>query len=192
MPVSWNEKRQSEEHITHKSPGQRKVKQNHVSNGNLKLPELVKESWSPRKRKMDKGPGFYQQDKAKEKLGASDDKKDEDNGLQKSDNKKITFKDKSNKDLDHLVNSLEKDTEIKENETKIRSEKFVPDGDTSFGKKKKRPYQEEKVKIDFTRRKKRKCEPIARKKSPILINDELRNKMVESDGGTVLFSTAQC
>lgn len=81
---------------------------------------------------MDKGPGFYQQDKAKEKLGASDDKKDEDNGLQKSDNKKITFKDKSNKDLDHLVNSLEKAIEIQENETKIKSAKFVSNADTNI------------------------------------------------------------
>ena len=69
---------------------------------------------------MHKGPGFYQQDKAKEKLD-SDDKKNEDNALQKSDNKNIRFKHKPNKDLDHLVNSSEKDTEIKENETKVKS-----------------------------------------------------------------------
>ena len=104
---------------------------------------------------MNKGPGFYQQDKAKEKLG-SDGNKDEDNGLQKSDNKNITFKHKPNNDLDHLVSSLEKDTEIKENETKTKSEKFVPDADTNIGKKKKRPYQKGKVKLDFTRRKKEK------------------------------------
>ena len=42
---------------------------------------------------MHKGPGFYQQDKAKEKLD-SDDKKNEDNALQKSDNKNIRFKHK--------------------------------------------------------------------------------------------------
>ena len=58
-------------------------------------------------------------------------------------------------------------------------------------KRKKRPYQKGKVKLDFTRRKKRKREPTARKKSPILINDEPRNKMVESDGSTVLFSPTQ-
>ena len=133
------------------------LKQSHAedSNGNFKLPKLVKETCRPRKRKMNKGPGFYQQDKAKEKLG-SDGNKDEDNGLQKSDNKNITFKHKPNNDLDHLVSSLEKDTEIKENETKTKSEKFVPDADTNIGKKKKRPYQKGKVKLDFTRRKKEK------------------------------------
>ena len=60
-----------------------------------------------------------------------------------------------------------------------------------FRKEKKRPYQKRKVKLDFTRRKKRKREPVVRKKSPILINDHLRNKMIESDGSTVLFSPAQ-
>ena len=35
---------------------------------------------------MHQGPGFYQQDKAKEKLSC-DDKEDEDNGLQKNDKK---------------------------------------------------------------------------------------------------------
>ena len=68
------------------------LKQTHVedNNGSFKLPKLVKESWRHRKRKMHKGPGFYQQDKAKEKLSC-DDKEDEDNGLQKIDNKNITF-----------------------------------------------------------------------------------------------------
>ena len=89
------------------------------------------------------------------------------------------------------MNSLEKDTEIKENETKTKSEKFVSDADTNIRKEKKRPYQKGKVKLDVTRRKRRKREPIVRKKSPILINDEPRNKMIESDSSTVLFSPAQ-
>lgn len=147
----------------------------------------LKKVGHPENGRWTKVLGFISKIKLRKSWGASDDKKNDDNALQKSDNKKITFKDKSNKDLDHLVNSLEKDTEIKENETKIKSEKFVPDGDTSIGKKKIRPYQKDKTKLGFTRRKKRKREPIARKKSPILINDELRKKMVESDGGTVLF-----
>ena len=88
------------------------------------------------------------------------------------------------------MNSLEKDTEIKENETKTKSEKFVSDADTNIRKEKKRPYQKGKVKLDVTRRKRRKREPIVRKKSPIL-NDEPRNKMIESDSSTVLFSPAQ-
>ena len=90
------------------------------NNGNFKLPKLVKETWRPKKRKMDKDPGFYQQDKAKEEL-ASDDKKDENNGLQQSDNKNIRFEHEPNNVLDHLVNSLEKDPEVKENKTKINS-----------------------------------------------------------------------
>ena len=85
---------------------------------------------------MHKGPGFYQQGKAKEKLG-SDDEKDKDNGLQRSDNKNITFKHKPNKYLDHLVSNLEKCTEIKENETKTESGKTVPDADTKHRKKEK-------------------------------------------------------
>ena len=156
----------------------------------FKLAKLVKETWRPRKWKMHKVPGSYQQDKAKKKLG-SNDKKDEDNGLQKSYNENITFKHKPNKDLDHLVNNLEKDTEIKENETKTKSKKFVPDADTNIGKEKKRSYQKGEVKLDFTRRKKRKREPIVRKKSSILINDEPRNKMIEFDGSTVLLSPTQ-
>ena len=72
------------------------------------------------------------------------------------------------------MNSLKKDTEIKENKTKTKPEKFVHDADKNIGKKKKRPYQKGKVKLDFTGKKKRKREPIARKKSPILINDEPR------------------
>ena len=139
---------------------------------------------------MDKDPGFYQQDKAKEEL-ASDDKKDENNGLQQSDNKNIRFEHEPNNFLDHLMNSLEKDTEIKENKTKIKSEKFAPDADKDIGKKKKRPYQKGKIKLDFTRSKIRKCERIPRKKLLIQINDEPRNKMVESDRSTVLFSLAQ-
>ena len=90
-----------------------------------------------------------------------------------------------------MVNSLEKDTEMKENKTKTKSQKFVHDADKNIGKKKKRPYQKGKVKLDFTWRKKRKREPVTRTKSPILINHEPRNKMVESDGSTVLFSLAQ-
>ena len=89
------------------------------------------------------------------------------------------------------MNSLEKDNEMKENKTKTKSEKFVHDADKKIGRKKKRPYQKGKVKLDFTGRKKRKREPVARKKSPILINDEPRNKMIESDGSTVLFSLAK-
>ena len=104
---------------------------------------------------MHKGPGFYQQDKAKEKLGC-DDKKDGDNDLRKNGNTNITFKHKPNKDLDHLVSSLEKDTEMKENKTKTKSEKFVHDADKKIGRKKKRPYQKGKVKLDFTGRKKKK------------------------------------
>ena len=145
------------------------------NNGNFKLPKLVKETWRPKKRKMDKDPGFYQQDKAKEEL-ASDDKKDENNGLQQSDNKNIRFEHEPNNFLDHLMNSLEKDTEIKENKTKIKSEKFAPDADKDIGN---------------TRSKIRKCERIPRKKLLIQINDEPRNKMVESDRSTVLFSLAQ-
>ena len=61
----------------------------------------------------------------------------------------------------------------------------------NIGKKKKRPCQKRKVKLDFTWRKKRKHEPIEQKKSPILIKDEPRNKMVKYDGSTVLFSPAQ-
>ena len=100
---------------------------------------------------MHKGPGFYRQEKAKEKL-CSDDKKDEDNGLQITRISDLNI----NKDLDHLVNSLEKDTKIKRNETKIKSEKFAPDTDTNIGKKKKRTYQKWKVKLDFTRSQKKK------------------------------------
>ena len=59
-----------------------------------------------------------------------------------------------------MVNSLEKDTEMKENKTKTKSEKFVLDADKNIGKKKKRPYQKGKVKLDFTGRKKRKREPV--------------------------------
>ena len=96
---------------------------------------------------MHKGAGFYQQDKANEKL-CCDDKKDEDNGLQKNDNKNITFKHKPNKDLDHLVNSLEKGTEMKQNKTNTKSQKFVHGADKNIGKKKKRPYQKVKVKLE--------------------------------------------
>ena len=70
------------------------------------------------------------------------------NGLQKNDNKNITFKHKPNKDLDHLVNSLEKGTEMKENKTKTKSQKFVHDADKNIRKKKKRPYQKVKVKLE--------------------------------------------
>ena len=58
------------------------LKQNHVgdNNGNFKFPKLVKETCRPRKRKIHKGTGLYQQDKAKEKLD-SDDKKDDDSAF---------------------------------------------------------------------------------------------------------------
>ena len=104
---------------------------------------------------MRKGPGFYQQDKPKQKP-RSDYKKDEDNALHKSDNKNLRLKYKPNKDLDHLLNSLEKDTEIKGNETKIISAKFAPDADKNIGKKEKRPYQKGKNNLDFTKSKKTK------------------------------------
>ena len=88
---------------------------------------------------MHKGPEFCQQDKAKEEL-SSDDKKD--NGLQQNDSKNIRFKHKPNNVLDSLTvfqiaNSLKKDTEIKGNETKIKSEKFAPNVNKNIGKKKK-------------------------------------------------------
>ena len=94
---------------------------------------------------MKKGLGLYQEDKAKEKP-RSDYRKDED-----SDNKNLRFKYKPNKNLDHLLNSLEKDTKIKENESKMKSAKLTPDADKNIGKTEKRPYQKEKN--DFTRSK---------------------------------------
>ena len=81
------------------------------------LQSWLKKLGDPENGRCTKALGFISKIKLRKKLG-SDDKKDEDNGLQKSDNKSITFKHKPNKDLDHLVNSLEKDTEIEENETK--------------------------------------------------------------------------
>ena len=122
---------QSEEHIMYKSPSQRKVLNKVMWKTEIGISSF--QSWL---KKTETSPGFYQQDKAEEKLG-SDGKKDEDNGLQKSDNKNIRFKNKPNKDLDHLVNSLEKDTETKENETKIKSEKFAPDKYRKHRKKEK-------------------------------------------------------
>ena len=55
-------------------------------------------------------------------------KEDDDNALQKSDNKSFRFKHKLKKDLDHFMNSWQKDREIKENETKSFSLQTVCKG----------------------------------------------------------------
>ena len=50
------------------------LRQSHAedNNKNFKCPKLVRETWRPKKRKTHRGPQFYQQDKAKEKLGKDD------------------------------------------------------------------------------------------------------------------------